>query len=321
MEQSDSFIIHLSLVIIHSQNAIFLDRDNRKDKLMKIPIAFNKYHALGNDYIVINPVDFSGELTPDLIRMICHRNFGVGSDGILYGPLDDPESEFVLKIYNPDGSEAEKSGNGLRIFSRYLWDKGVIGDNPVNIITIGGPVKAEVGQDGRVITVEMGPVSFDSRKIPVIGAAREVINETMEIDGQRLEYCAATVGNPHCVILRPEVSADEARRWGPLIEIDPRFPNRTNVQFMQILDRSNISIEIWERGAGYTLASGSSSSAAAAVAHRLGLCDRNITVHMPGGNIEIKISPEYGITMTGPVTKVATGTIDPEMLTWHELVT
>jgi diaminopimelate epimerase len=123
-------------------------------------------------------------------------------------------------------------------------------------------------------------------------------------------------GNPHCVILRPEVSADEARRWGPLIETDARFPNRTNVQFMQILDRSNISIEIWERGAGYTLASGS-SSAAAAVAHRLGLCDQNITVHMPGGEIEIQISPDYEITMTGPVTKVATGTIDPEMLTWN----
>ena len=280
---------------------------------MALPIPFYKYHALGNDYIVITPSDFSGELTPDLIRMICHRNFGVGSDGILYGPLDDPDDEFALKIYNPDGSEAEKSGNGLRIFSRYLWDQGLIGNRPAKIKTAGGPVKAKVEQDGRVITVEMGQVSFDSRQIPVTGAKREVINETIDIDGQGLEFCAATVGNPHCVILRPEVSADETRRWGPLIETDSRFPNRTNVQFMQILDRSNIFIEIWERGAGYTLASGSSSSAAAAVAHRLGLCDQTITVHMPGGKIEIEISPDYDITMTGPVTKVATGTIDPEM--------
>ena len=280
---------------------------------MALPIPFYKYHALGNDYIVITPSDFRGELTPDLIRMICHRNFGVGSDGILYGPLDDPDDEFALKIYNPDGSEAEKSGNGLRIFSRYLWDQGLIGNRPAKIKTAGGPVKAKVEQDGRVITVEMGQVSFDSRQIPVTGAKREVINETIDIDGQGLEFCAATVGNPHCVILRPEVSADETRRWVPLIETDSRFPNRTNVQFMQILDRSNIFIEIWERGAGYTLASGSSSSAAAAVAHRLGLCDQTITVHMPGGKIEIEISPDYDITMTGPVTKVATGTIDPEM--------
>jgi len=219
-----------------------------------------------------------------------------------------------LRIYNPDGSEAEKSGNGLRIFSRYLWDKGLIGNRPVSIKTAGGPVKAKIDQDGKIITVDMGQVSFDSRKIPVTGPAREVINETIDIKGQILEYCAATIGNPHCVVLRPAVSADEARHWGPLIETDPRFPNRTNVQFMQILDRSNISIEIWERGAGYTLASGSSSSAAAAVAHRLGLCDQEITVHMPGGRIEIEISADYEISMTGSATRVATGTIDPEML-------
>ena len=280
---------------------------------MPLPIPFYKYHALGNDYIVLTPDEFGEELTADIIRLICHRNYGIGSDGILYGPFDDPQCDFGVRIYNPDGSEAEKSGNGLRIFSRYLWDKGLIGNRPVSIKTAGGPVKAKIDQDGKIITVDMGQVSFDSRKIPVTGPAREVINETIDIRGQILEYCAATIGNPHCVVLRPAVSADEARHWGPLIETDPRFPNRTNVQFMQILDRSNISIEIWERGAGYTLASGSSSSAAAAVAHRLGLCDQEITVHMPGGRIEIEISAGYEISMTGSVTRVAAGTIDPEM--------
>ena len=281
---------------------------------MQAPIPFYKYHALGNDYIVLTPDEFGEELTADVIRLICHRNYGIGSDGILYGPLDDPLCDFGLRIYNPDGSEAEKSGNGLRIFSRYLWDKGLIGDRPVNITTAGGPVKARVDPGGKIITVDMGRVSFESHKIPVTGTAREVINETMEIQGQILEYCAATIGNPHCVVVRSEVSAGEARKWGPLIETDPRFPNRTNVQFMQILDRSSISIEIWERGAGYTLASGSSSSAAAAVAHRLALCDHEITVHMPGGRIEIKIAPDFAIRMTGSVTRVATGTIDPEAL-------
>ncbi len=288
---------------------------------MQVPIPFFKYHALGNDYIVLTPDEFGEEeLTADIIQLICHRNYGLGSDGILYGPLDDPLCDFGLRIYNPDGSEAEKSGNGLRIFSRYLWDKGLIGDRPVNIKTAGGPVKARVDPGGKIITVDMGRVSFESRKIPVTGPAREVINETMEVQGQTLEYCAATIGNPHCVVVRSEVSAGEARKWGPLIETDPRFPNRTNVQFMQILDRSNISIEIWERGAGYTLASGSSSSAAAAVAHRLGLCDHEITVHMPGGRIEIEIAPDFAIRMTGSVTRVATGTIDPEMFTWKTVV-
>jgi diaminopimelate epimerase len=281
---------------------------------MTAPIPFYKYHALGNDYIVITPDEFSGDLTADVIRLICHRNYGIGSDGILYGPFDDAECDFALKIYNPDGSEAEKSGKGLRIFSRFLWDHGIIAHRSVRIKTAGGPVKARIDQSGQIIAVDMGPVSFSSREIPVKGGAtREVINETIVIEGQQMEYCAATIGNPHCVILRPKVSAGEARKWGPLIETDPRFPNRTNVQFMQILDRSNIAIEIWERGAGYTLASGSSSSAAAAVAHRLGLCDQHITVHMPGGRIKIEISSDYEITMTGGVTKVAAGSIDPEM--------
>jgi diaminopimelate epimerase len=284
---------------------------------MDSPIPFAKYHALGNDYIVLAPDEFGEDLTGALIRLICHRNYGIGSDGILCGPFDDDRCDFGLRIYNPDGSEAEKSGNGLRIFARYLWDTGLVSDRPVTIKTAGGPVEARVDRDGRIITVAMGQVSFDSRKIPVAGSVREVINETIEIKGQILEYCAATIGNPHCVILRPAVSADEARQWGPLIETDPRFPKRTNVQFMQILDRSNIAIEIWERGAGYTLASGSSSSAAAAVAHRLDLCDREITVHMPGGRIDIEISPDFAISMTGSVTKIATGTIDPEMLTWE----
>jgi len=280
---------------------------------MPSPIPFNKYHALGNDYIVITPNEFDGELTPGIVRLICHRNYGLGSDGILYGPFDDPECDFALRIYNPDGSEAEKSGNGLRIFTRYLWDQGAIDNRTVSIKTAGGPVKAQIRRQGKIITVDMGPVSFDSCKIPVTGAAREVINETIDLKGQILEYCAATIGNPHCVVLRPEVSAEEARKWGPLIESDPRFPNRTNVEFMQILDRSNIRIEIWERGAGYTLASGSSSSAAAAVAHRLGLCDQKISVYMPGGKIEIEIGSDFAISMTGGVTRVATGTIDPEL--------
>jgi len=277
-------------------------------------IPFYKYHALGNDYIVITPAAFGEEeLTAETIRRICHRNYGIGSDGILHGPFDDRELDFALRIYNPDGSEAEKSGNGLRIFTRYLWDQDLIGSLPVRIKTAGGPVTAKIRRQGGLITVDMGQVSFDSRKIPVNGPARQVLNETIEIEGIKLEYCGATIGNPHCVVLRSEVSADEARKWGPLIEHEPRFANRTNVQFMQILDRANIAIEIWERGAGYTLASGSSSSAAAAVAHRLGLCDGHITVHMPGGRIEIEVSPDFEISMTGGVTRVAAGTIDPEI--------
>jgi diaminopimelate epimerase len=276
-------------------------------------MRFAKYHALGNDYLVLPPAQVREGLTPSQIRRICDRHFGVGSDGILVGPLESAECDFGLRLFNPDGSEFEKSGNGLRIFSRYLWDKGLVQDDPFTIMTPGGKVTARVHAGGRSVTVGMGRVSFDSRRIPVSGPSREVLDEILVVGGQELRICAAAIGNPHCVVLREQVAAEEAHRLGPLIENEARFPNRTNVQFMKVIDRSTIQIEIWERGAGYTLASGSSSCAAAAVAHRLGLCDSQVAVVMPGGRLDIVISADWTISMTGAVTKVCEGTISEEM--------
>jgi diaminopimelate epimerase len=278
-------------------------------------MEFIKYQALGNDYIVIPPTTLAGELTAEQIIRICDRHYGVGSDGILLGPLPSSEADFALRLFNPDGGEFEKSGNGLRIFARYLWDEGLVGAGPFTIMTPGGRVTALVLDDGRRVQIDMGQVSFDSTRIPVVGPRREVINETMALETEMLRYCAATVGNPHCVVLMDEVNAEIAHRLGPIIEHKVRFPNRTNVQFMQVLDRNNIRIEIWERGAGYTLASGSSSSAAAAVAHRLGLCERAINVHCPGGIIEIEIGDDWLIRMTGAVTRVCHGTLAAEAFT------
>ncbi|MBW2100508.1 MAG: diaminopimelate epimerase, partial [Deltaproteobacteria bacterium] len=257
--------------------------------------------------------DIGSLLTESQVRLICHRNYGIGSDGILFGPLETSTCDFAVRIFNPDGSEAEKSGNGLRIFSRYLWDKGLVREKPFTVFTQGGKVRCRLDDKGRSISVEMGKVSFESDMIPVKGPLREVLNEKIVLDGEELIFCGVTVGNPHCVILRDEISPEETKKWGSVIENDPRFPNRTNVQFMKIIDRSNIRLEIWERGAGYTLASGSSSSAAAAVAFRLGLCDSQVLVHMPGGELEISISEDYSISLTGPVTKIAEGTLSPEM--------
>jgi diaminopimelate epimerase len=277
-------------------------------------MRFFKYHALGNDYIVMDPRDYPPGTPPERahIRVICHRNFGVGSDGILWGPVATTKAQFGLRIFNPDGSEAEKSGNGLRIFSRFLWDQGLVKTPRFTIDTPGGVVEAEI-TDGQRITVAMGRVSFDSERIPVAGPPREVLNEAITIQDRTFRFCAATIGNPHCVIPLPEISAALAKRYGPDLEVHPNFPRRTNVQFMQVLDRGNVRLEIWERGAGYTLASGSSSSAASAVAYRLGLVDRQVTVHMPGGQLSIEIAPDFAIRMTGPVVKVAEGMIHPEM--------
>lgn len=278
-------------------------------------MRFAKYHALGNDYIVLDPADYPSWTAPDRgqIRVICHRNFGVGSDGILWGPLPSRKASFGLRIFNPDGSEAEKSGNGLRIFSRYLWDGARVKDPSFTIETPGGVVRSEIKDQGRLITIAMGSVSFDSQAIPVAGAAREVLNEPIDIQGRRFSFSGATIGNPHCVIPVDDLSPELAKRYGPDIEVHPLFPNRTNVQFLRVLDRSNIRIEIWERGAGYTLASGSSSSAAAAVAHRLGKVDDHVTVHMPGGTLAIEIGDHHSVLMTGTVNKVAVGDLHPEL--------
>ena len=287
-------------------------------------MRYHRYHAIGNDYIVIAESSTSEPLTPARIRRICDRNFGVGSDGILMHENDrnrdsgsasharpDPNS---LRIYNPDGSESEKSGNGLRIFARYLFDTKRVGTDPFEVITQGGTVTCVVRSDGRSVTVDMGRLTFDSTKIPVAGPPRDVLLERFTIDGVELEYSCASIGNPHCVILRDSLSEEDARRFGPHIEVEPRFPNRTNVQFVRVIDRNTIDIRIWERGAGYTLASGSSSSAAAGVMHKLGLCDDRITVRMPGGEIGIEIGNDFAIRMTGPVTHIADGDIDPECL-------
>ncbi len=299
-------------------------------------MKFWKYHALGNDYLVMDPQDLPAPLTVQQVKTICHRNFGIGSDGILLGPLPSAKAPFGLRIYNPDGSEAEKSGNGLRIYSRYLWDRKLVCTEEFSIETPGGVVKSTVFDNGRMVRVEMGKVSFTSDKIPVTGPSREVLNEKIYVGGSEFTYCAATVGNPHCVVVGrdtpcapdsnspeaaraerralPEISEAMARQFGPLLEVHPNFPKRINVQFLKVLDRANIQIEIWERGAGYTLASGSSSSAAASVAHKLDLCDRSITVHMPGGKLAIEIGNDFDILMTGPVTKVSEGVMFPEML-------
>lgn len=276
-------------------------------------MKFYKYHGLGNDYIVIDPRETEMELTEENIRLICNRHYGAGSDGILYGPEIIGDT-FGLKIYNPDGSEAEKSGNGLRIFSRYLWEKKLVGDKVFTIRTLGGDVKSQVFDSGKFVKVEMGKVSFNAIDIPVKGETGECIQKKLSAGGESFFYNAVTVGNPHCVIIVDDVNPEIVKRYGPLIEYAQRFPNRTNVQFMKVIDKSNIQIEIWERGAGYTLASGSSSVAAAAVAFKLKKCEKEICVKMPGGELEINFTDDFYATMTGPVRAVYNGVLDSKMI-------
>jgi diaminopimelate epimerase len=272
-------------------------------------MKFAKYHALGNDYIVLPPSTLTAELTPDLLRAVCRRHHGVGSDGILLGPLPSRRADFGLRIFNPDGSEAQKSGNGLRIFARWLADQGLTPSPSFTVETVGGVVTCHTGLAAGLIRIDMGQVTFSSTALPIAGPERELLHEQLVLGGRPITFAAASIGNPHCVVLNERPSPALARSLGPQIETHPLFPQRTNVQFLEILDRANIRIEIWERGAGYTLASGSSSAAAAAVAHRLGFCDRQINVHMPGGRLQVQLTDEYHAALTGPVTKICAGMI------------
>ena len=276
-------------------------------------IDFKKYHGLGNDYLVIDPNVRDVAMTEANIRLICDRNFGVGSDGILYGPTFDGELP-VLRIFNPDGSEAEKSGNGLRIFAKYLFEKKYVRAKAFQIKTLGGIVSVQVkDKNANLIRIDMGKVTFVSNEIPVSGPRREVIKETLDIDGTPYQVTCLSIGNPHCVIPMAEVSEEKARKLGRFVENHKQFPNRINMQTVKVLDRANIDIRIWERGAGYTLASGSSSCAAAAATHKLGLVDNRITVHMPGGELLIEIADDGLVTMTGPVEGTFQGNFHPDL--------
>lgn len=281
---------------------------------MPAALRFYKYHALGNDYLVMPGLPLDGAALPDpaLVQRICHRSFGLGSDGILLPQAAPEEAAFALRIFNPDGSEAEKSGNGLRIFARWLYDQGLVGEAPFRIWTPGGVVRARLSPGGSPVTVEMGRATFNSQAVPMSGPPRQVVDEPLELPGETLRICALSLGNPHCVVLDAPAGEAAARRLGPLIENHPAFPRRTNVQLLQVLDRARLAIHIWERGAGYTLASGSSACAAAAAAHRLGRVEAAVTVHCPGGDLLVEIGPEYALTLTGPVTFVAEGTYFPE---------
>tara|TARA_B100001093_G_scaffold192059_3_gene184549 strand:+ start:2772 stop:3611 length:840 start_codon:yes stop_codon:yes gene_type:complete len=279
-------------------------------------MKFEKYHALGNDYLVFDPKEEQKKFSESEVIRICHRNFGLGSDGILIGPFPSEQADFGLRILNPDGSEAEKSGNGLRIFARYLKDSGRVNEDSFQVDTLGGVVTCKVSENSENITVDMGRVSFNSAVIPVKvkGEDREILNEEICVNEKTLSYYAATIGNPHCVVPVEKVSENLALDLGPGLEIHPNFPNRTNVQFLEIINRNEIRIEIWERGAGYTLASGSSSSAAGAVARKMGACDREIKVQMPGGTIDLIIDDDFNVQMSGPATRVASMVLDAECL-------
>jgi diaminopimelate epimerase len=275
-------------------------------------LRFERYQALGNDYLVVEGVDWQRWDRPEVARRICDRHFGLGSDGILVRATAESEGPERLRILNADGSEAEKSGNGLRIFARYLFDRGLVQAGPFAVLTLAGPVRCQVSAGGADVSVEMGRVVFATAEIPLV---RQEVGEGGSLDdqgrgvfvvgGRLCDFQAASIGNPHCAILVERASEADARSLGPLIERHPLFPRKTNVQFLQVVDRHRIRLEIWERGSGYTLSSGSCASAGAAIARRLELVGPEVVVEMRGGEALVSVSDRHEVTLRGPVQRIA----------------
>lgn len=276
-------------------------------------ITLEKYHGLGNDYLIFDPNKHELEMTTERIKLICNRNFGVGSDGLLVGPVMDHD-KLELKVYNPDGSEAQLSGNGVRIFGKYLKDAGYVQKSHFSINSLSGEQHIRyLNEEGTKIRVTMGKLSFWSDEIPMTGPRRQVLNETLVFGSIPYRTTCVSIGNPHCVIWLNEISRDLVCRIGAHSENAEYFPEKVNTELLKVIDRTNIEIEIYERGAGYTLASGTSGCAAAGAAYRMGLTDPKMYVHMPGGILEVEILEDGNVLMTGEVGYVGKFTLSHEI--------
>lgn len=264
-------------------------------------IILKKYHGLGNDYLVFDPNKNEIVLQKRQIELLCRRNFGAGADGILYGPVP-ADGKLRVEIYNPDGSEAEHSGNGVRIFARYLLDAGYVKEKRFFLTTKAGETEVEFfDEEGSAMRVNMGHAEFMSGMCCAGAARHEIVNEPMLFGGSLYNTTCLSVGNPNCVIMTEDVSGKKAEALGPYVENASCFPHRMNMQLCRVESRNCVKIEIYERGAGYTLASGTGACAAAAAAYRMGLVDSEITVCMPGGELQIEIAEDGTIYMTGAV--------------------
>ena len=279
--------------------------------------SFVKMHGLGNEYIVLDSSNINFQLTKQAIVRLCNIHFGIGSDGIVM-KVPSSKADFGFRVYNPDGSEAEKSGNGLRIFCKFLYDYGFATTRKFSVETLTDIVYAEIIEEKRgkamLIGVDMGKAIFASRDIPVNSDQKEFIGQKIMAGDKEFEVNCVSVGNPHCVVVKQELDENEIRTYGPFLENHSMFPNRINVQFAKVLSDHDAQILIWERGAGFTLASGSSSCAASCILVKRGLIKGDLTMHMPGGTLKIQIDKDWNIRMTGEVREIARGILGGELL-------
>jgi diaminopimelate epimerase len=281
-------------------------------------LRFAKGQALGNDYLVIDAADISFEFSPALARALCDRNRGAGADGVLIADLS--ASPIRLELLNPDGSEAEKSGNGLRIFAAYLYGRGIVGMEPFQVRLVKDDVTLrvdEIGTFGELqIVADMGRADFRGSEVGFTPRAGEVLGEELSLgDAGSARVHTVSLGNPHCVVLNKTLDRADFLRRAPRLATNAAFRAGTNVQFARVASDNEVEAWIWERGVGETLASGSSACAVAAVATRLGLVSsRDLTILMPGGSVQVHVGEDYSIRLRGPAQIVYAGVVASDIV-------
>ncbi|MDT8383407.1 MAG: diaminopimelate epimerase [Gammaproteobacteria bacterium] len=273
-------------------------------------IAFTKMQGLGNDFVVIDAIHQSFHLSPEQVRFIADRHRGVGCDQVLLvEPPDSDEVDFRYRIYNQDGGEVGQCGNGARCFARFVVDNHLTDKTEIVVKTASGVIRPRLEADGQV-TVDMGVPNFAPQSLPFEANVESDRYKLALIDGE-VEIGAVSMGNPHAVVQVEDVDAAPVSSWGPAIEGHPRFPQRVNVGFMQVLSRAQLRLRVYERGAGETQACGTGACAAMAVAHQWGMVDDAVTVQLPGGELLIRwAGGRSPLLMTGPAQTVFEGTID-----------
>lgn len=273
-------------------------------------IAFTKMQGLGNDFVVIDAIHQSFHLRPEQVRFIADRHRGVGCDQVLLvEPPDSSEVDFRYRIYNQDGGEVGQCGNGARCFARFVVDNHLIDKGEIVVKTASGVIRLRLEADGQV-TVDMGVPNFAPQSLP-FDAYVESVRYKLTINDADVEIGAVSMGNPHAVVQVADVDTAPVSSWGPAIENHPRFPQRVNVGFMQVLSRGQLRLRVYERGAGETQACGTGACAAMAVAHQWGMVDDAVTVQLPGGELLIRwAGGRSPLLMTGPAQTVFEGTIE-----------
>ena len=269
-------------------------------------------HGLGNDFVVVN--GFSETLPADLpalAKKLCHRQFGVGADGLIL-LLPSQQANLRMRIFNADGSEPEMCGNGIRCVAKLAHQIGLVEADRLTVETLAGVMRPElIFQEGQVsaVKVDMGEPHLAPAEIPALLDGARIVARNISLDGQEIAVTAVSMGNPHCIVFVDDTEAAPVCTWGPQLENHPAFPAKTNVEFIQVLNRHEARMRVWERGVGETLACGTGACAAAVACVLNGLTEREMTIHLPGGDLVLQWAENNHLLMTGPAEKVFAGEI------------